>query len=169
MFVKDESDFSSVFPNIPYIGELDFGFGGSDAVRVYNSDSKLMDEVDYESETPWPTCADGTGNTLELITPDLDNSLPESWNCINENGSPNAVNSGELSIQEINLNLIKVYPNPVKNILYITGNSAAYDIELYSLIGQRVLIASNVNEIDVSSFNEGDDRINKNFNIVFIK
>ena len=76
----------------------------------------------------WPTCADGTGNTLELITPDLDNSLPESWNCINENGSPNAVNSGELSTQEINLNLIKVYPNPVKNILYITGNSAAYDM-----------------------------------------
>ena len=260
VFVKDASDFISVFPNIPYLGELGFGLGGSDAVRLFDSTDKLIDQVDYNVEnsfpscthtlnmfdsygdgwqgnavdvivagqviiseatftdgfsasltfdatqgdiiefvwtdgdwssevsweiidgngdllasgeygdtlvglnvfarcdtqiSDWPTCADGTGNTLELITPDLDNSLPESWNCINENGSPNAVNSGELSIQEINLNLIKVYPNPVKNILYITGNSAAYDIELYSLIGQRVLIASNINEIDVSSFNEG--------------
>ena len=36
----------------------------------------------------WPTCADGTGNTLELIHPDLDNALAENWHCINENGSP---------------------------------------------------------------------------------
>ena len=28
VFVKDESDFISVFPNIPYVGELGFGFGG---------------------------------------------------------------------------------------------------------------------------------------------
>ena len=32
-------------------------------------------EPDFTSD--WPTCADGTGNTLELISPDLDNSLPE--------------------------------------------------------------------------------------------
>ena len=153
--VKDAAAFSSVFPNIPYIGELDFGFGGSDAVRVYNSDSKLMDEVDYESETPWPTCADETGNTLELITPDLDNSLSENWSCINENGSPNAVNSSELSIDEVASSMVIVYPNPVKNTLYIKGDLAAYDIEVYSLLGQRVMTTSNANEIDLSTLNEG--------------
>tara|TARA_B110000027_G_scaffold57454_1_gene62219 strand:+ start:2209 stop:6585 length:4377 start_codon:yes stop_codon:yes gene_type:complete len=155
VLVKDAAAFSSVFPNIPYIGELDFGFGGSDAVRVYNSDSKLMDDVSYDSIAPWPTCADETGNTLELIAPDLDNSLPESWSCINDNGSPNAVNSTGLSIEDIDTNSIVVYPNPVKNMLYIVGNSAGYDIEVYSLLGQRVMTASNVNEIDVSLFNEG--------------
>jgi len=153
--VKNAAAFSSVFPNIPYIGELDFGFGGSDAVRVYNSDSKLMDEVDYESETPWPTCADETGNTLELITPDLDNSLSENWSCINENGSPNAVNSSELSIDEVASSMVIVYPNPVKNTLYIKGDLAAYDIEVYSLLGQRVMTTSNANEIDLSTLNEG--------------
>ena len=153
--VKDAAAFSSVFPNIPYIGELDFGFGGSDAVRVYNSDSKLLDEVSYDSIAPWPTCADETGNTLELITPDLDNSLPENWSCINENGSPNAVNSNELSIEVIDSKSITVYPNPVKSTLYIKGDSLVYDIQVYSLLGQHVMTAFNTNEIDVSLFNQG--------------
>jgi hypothetical protein len=155
VLVKNAAAFSSVFPNIPYIGELDFGFGGSDAVRVYNSDSKIIDQVYYDSLAPWPICADETGNTLELIAPGLDNSLPESWNCINDNGSPNGVNSTGLSTEDIDTNSIVVYPNPVKNMLYIVGNSAGYDIEVYSLLGQRVMTASNVNEIDVSLFNEG--------------
>ena len=42
VIVKDAAAFSSVFPNIPFIGELDFGFGGSDAVRLFNSESKLF-------------------------------------------------------------------------------------------------------------------------------
>jgi hypothetical protein len=155
VLVKDAVAFSSVFPNIPYIGGLGFGFGGSDAVRVYNSDSKLLDEVYYDSVAPWPTCADNTGNTLELLTPDLDNSSAENWSCINDNGSPNAVNSTGLSIEDIDTNSIAVYPNPVNNMLYIKGKSAGYDIEVYSLLGQRVMTASNVNEIDVSLFNEG--------------
>jgi len=122
---------------------------------VYNSDSKLLDEVYYDSVAPWPTCADNTGNTLELLTPDLDNSSAENWSCINDKGSPNAVNSPQLSIEDIDTNSIVVYPNPVNNMLYIKGKSAGYDIEVYSLLGQRVMTASNVNEIDVSLFNEG--------------
>ena len=153
--VKDALAFSSVFPNTPFIGELGFGFGGTDAVRVYNSDSKLLDEVYYDSIAPWPTCADETGNTLELMSPDLENELPEHWNCINENGSPNAVNSTELSTVEVDSNLIVLYPNPVNNTLYIKGNSGGYDIEVYSILGQRVMTAFDVNEIDVTSFNEG--------------
>jgi hypothetical protein len=155
VFVKDAAAFSSVFPNIPYIGELDFGFGGSDAVRVYNSDSKISDEVYYDSVAPWPTCADETGNTLELITSDLDNELPENWSCINDNGSPNAVNSPGLSVDDVDSNSIALYPNPVKNTLYIKGNLGSYDIEVYSILGQRVMIDFDVNEINLTSFNEG--------------
>lgn len=155
VIVKDAAAFSSVFPNIPYIGELDFGFGGSDAVRVYNSDSKLKDDVYYDSIAPWPICADETGNTLELMSPDLDNALPGSWSCINDNGSPNAVNSPGLSVEDVNSNSIALYPNPVKNTLYIKGQSGSYDIEVYSILGQRVMTAFGVNEIDVRSFKEG--------------
>ena len=155
IIVKDEADFTTAFPGIPYIGELGFGFGGSDEVRLYTSDDKLVDEVKYESESPWPTCAYETGNTLELITPELDNSLPESWNCINENGSPNAVNSSSLYVENMAYSLIKIFPNPVKNSLYISGDSSNYNIKIYSLLGQLVMAASNVGEVDVSSFTKG--------------
>ncbi len=152
VIVKNEMNFVSVFPNIPYVGELSFGFGQTDAVRLFNPWDKLMDEVYYTSEQPWASCANGTGNTLELISPDLDNSLPESWNCINTYGSPKAINdtsnSGEASG-------VIIYPNPVQNILYVKGNSEAYSIEIYSLIGQLVKTVSNANEIDVSLLSQG--------------
>ena len=155
IIVKDEADFTTAFPGIPYIGELDFGFGGSDEVRLYTSDDKLVDEVKYESESPWPSCAYETGNTLELISPDLDNSLPQSWNCINENGSPNSVNSSGLYLEDMAYGLIKIFPNPVNHTLYISGDSSNYNIKVYSLLGQLVIAAFNVNEIDVSLFTKG--------------
>jgi hypothetical protein len=155
VIVKDEADFAAAFPGTPYIGELGFGFGGSDEVRLYSSDDKLIDEVKYESESPWPTCAYETGNTLELISPDLDNSLPESWSCINENGSPNAVNSSNLYIENIAYSLTNIFPNPVKNTLYISGDSNNYNIKVYSLLGQIVITDYNVNEVDVSSLTKG--------------
>lgn len=155
VIVKDAAAFSSVFPDIPYIGELDFGFGSSDAVRLYNSESKLMDIVEYDSEDPWPTCAYETGNTLELIEPDLDNTLAENWSCINENGSPNAVNNNALSVETNQLEFVTVYPNPVKNTLYISGNAATYDIEIYSMLGQRVWSAKNTDKVDMRLLKDG--------------
>lgn len=155
ILVKDESDFISVFPDIPYLGELGYGLGRSDSVRLYNSEGNIVDEVNYESSSPWPTCADETGNTLELITPNLDNSQPESWDCINPNGSPNAVNSSALNIEQNLVSSVKVFPNPAKNKVYITGDAAQYNIEVYSILGQRILVVFNTNEIDISLFEVG--------------
>ena len=95
-------------PNIPYIGEFDFGFGGSDIVRLYDQNGTLQDSVDYQSVTHGPSCADETGYTLELISPELDNEIPEHWNCINWGGSPNTANDG--SIQNSPLSQILNFP-----------------------------------------------------------
>lgn len=153
--VKDASDFINVFPDIDYIGELGFGFGGSDAVRLYNASGTLQDEVAYQSVAPWPVCADATGNTLELINPELDNALPESWNCINENGSPNAINNSNLTVEDFEIDGIKVYPNPVKNVLYIGRSADRFDIEVYSILGQKVGSALATNQLDLSTFDTG--------------
>ena len=254
---RDESDFSSAFPEIPFIGELGFGLGGSDAVRLFNSESKLIDEVyydvdlspncdhtlnmidsygdgwngnsvsvvvngeivveeatfddgyfenilfdatqgdsieliwfadDWEEEvsfeildgagniissgqfgdtledqnvlanclediSDWPTCADGTGYTLELINPNLDNFIAENWDCINEFGSPNAHNNSNLSTPEIlESDSIKIYPNPVNDILNISGRSEKYNIEIYSLTGQKLYQDFNVSKINMSLY-----------------
>jgi len=261
VIVKDGNDFGNVYPETPFIGELGFGLGRSDAIRLFNNESKLMDEVHYDIEdtspsclhtlnmydsygdgwqgnavdiivegqiiysqatfddgysasvqfnvtngdllelawtdgawssevsweildgtgellvsgewgdtleddvvlancepdftSDWPTCADGTGNTLELISPYLDNSLPENWDCVNDNGSPNAVNSGNLSYVETTIDSIKIFPNPVNNVLYISGNLQFYNIELYSILGQKLLTKTSSSKIDMSLLNNG--------------
>jgi hypothetical protein len=155
VFVKDASDFINVFPNMSYLGELGFGFGGSDSVRLFNSTGTLQDEVVYQSDAPWPSCADETGYTLELIAPDLDNSLPENWDCININGSPNAINNSELSTENSTIDTIIVYPNPVKNFLYIGGHNDRFDVEVYSILGQKVMAIKATNQVNLSPFDHG--------------
>ena len=156
VLVKDASDFSDVFPDITnYIGELGFGFGNSDSVRLYNDSGVLQDEVVYDSDDPWSDCAKETGYTLELITADLDNSLPGSWDCINNYGSPNAVNSSSLSSDEDIVTTVKIYPNPVQNTLYIKGVSNQFNLQVFTITGQHILDNPNSTAIDVSQLKQG--------------
>ena len=86
---KDIDKFSSVHTDISnFIGDFDFGFGKSDSVRLFSSNNELIDFVDYMNSDPWPECADGNGYSLELISPNLDNSLSNNWSCNNLYGSP---------------------------------------------------------------------------------
>ena len=152
VFVKDSARFSSQFPEITnYIGELGFGFGRTDSVRLYNENNLLHDQVGYQSESPWPTCADKRGKTLELISSDLDNLLPESWSCINSYGSPSAINE----LQSSMLDEVTLYPNPVRSILTIDGIRGVFNTKIYSNIGQLVYSSSNVKQIDVRFLNDG--------------
>ena len=52
-----------------------------------------MDIVEYDDIAPWDTLADGTGPTLELNHPSLDNTLGENWSASQGYGTPGAVNS----------------------------------------------------------------------------
>ena len=115
----------------------------------------VLANCEPEFNSDWPVCADGTGNTLELIKPELDNSQPQNWDCINVNGSPNAVNSTVASIPNVVTDNIKVYPNPVNNMLFISGNAVFYKIEVYTLLGQRIMNINNVNQIDMSPSENG--------------
>ena len=85
----------------------------------------------------------------------MDNSQPQNWDCINVNGSPNAVNSTVASIPNVVTDNIKVYPNPVNNMLFISGNAVFYKIEVYTLLGQRIMNINNVNQIDMSPYENG--------------
>ena len=83
------------FPFTPdYDGTGNFALNnGGDAVRVWNPSYILVDIVNYDDYTPWPTEPDGDGPTLSLIHPDLDNSLPESWAASNQDiGTPGEFN-----------------------------------------------------------------------------
>ncbi|MHC4565178.1 MAG: lamin tail domain-containing protein, partial [Planctomycetota bacterium] len=67
----------------PFEGKL--GNDG-ETVRLRNADGDEVDEVDYQLGFPWPTVGDalpetqpGTGSSIQLINPLLDNDLSGSW------------------------------------------------------------------------------------------
>ena len=156
--VKDIDDFSASFSEISdYVGEFDFGLSSSsDAVRLFNSEMVIQDEVYYTSSFPWPNLGNGDGYTLELISPSLDNSLPENWTNFNEHGSPNEVNSPTANINSTEQIKSVLWPNPVENTLNITLNINYldnYTIELYDLKGV------NLKEIFRGNLDLGDSNL----------
>ena len=48
-------------------------------VRLVDAQSNPVDEVHYYDGGRWPAFADGGGSSLELIDPDADNAVAESW------------------------------------------------------------------------------------------
>ena len=88
--------FSQLFPSISnVVGNFEFGLDAAgERVRLFDSNGLLVDEVEYDDEGTWPTEPDGTGPTLELIHPSLDNNKAENWKASNSNnGTPGAENS----------------------------------------------------------------------------
>jgi DNA-binding beta-propeller fold protein YncE len=59
-------------------GDNTLGNGG-DEVSITNFSGQFIDQVNYDDASPWPTTPDGDGPSLELIAPNLDNSLGINW------------------------------------------------------------------------------------------
>lgn len=157
VLVRNENDFTTAFPAITnYIGEFDFGLGDTDSVRLFNENEILQDQVDYDVNISWTTCANGNGPTLELISPDLDNNTSTSWDCTNEYGTPNKSNSSNLNTEDFVTESFKMYPNPIDHnrSLFIKGN-AIHRVEIYSVLGKKVLDNSinNKNSVELKLYN----------------
>ncbi|MHB0755468.1 CotH kinase family protein [Polaribacter sp. M15] len=152
--VKDISDFTAVYPKVKnFVGAFDFGLGTSDAVRLFNADNVLQDEVIYDDS--WANCADETGRTLELIATDLENHLPQNWDCSNSYGSPNIINDATLSDDDIVLSNLKIYPNPVIDNIFIAGDLNDFSIQIHNAIGQKVLTFKNTKILTVKPLTKG--------------
>ena len=92
---KDAAAFESQFPEVTnFIGDFGFGLsGGGELLRLFDSNEQLVDKVEYNDISPWPTEPDGTGPTLELINPSLENDMASNWAASNGNGTPGEINS----------------------------------------------------------------------------
>ena len=95
IFCKDTLKFINCFPSVTkLIGNLGFGLGGGgDMIRLYDSSESLVDIVNYDDDDPWPILADGSGPTLELKNPNLDNETSENWSASENYGTPGEANS----------------------------------------------------------------------------
>ena len=159
VIVRNIDDFLDYFPEITnIIGEFDFGLSSSgDGIRIYDSDQVLQDEVNYLSSDPWPDLSNGGGYTLELISPSLDNSLPESWANVNLHGSPDQINTSTASITNIDLANTIVFPNPFVNEinLFLTLNNLSnVEISIFDIKGVKIsdlfkgILNSGINSIE---------------------
>jgi hypothetical protein len=76
----------------------------------------MVDTVHYDDTAPWPTEPDGTGPTLELISPSLDNALASSWKASCEpHGTPGEQNCTNVIIPQYQSDRtvsFLIYPNP---------------------------------------------------------
>ncbi len=157
VLVERESDFTVSYPKVRnYIGDMGFGLaGGGELIRLYNSDSMLIDMIDYDDKDPWPAAADGDGYTLSLIDPNYDNSLPESWEASSSKyGTPSMANKS-IKLEELvdSSNLI-VYPLPAKNYLDIVFDSLL-DVKsctIYDVYGVPVLPIKSMNVAGLMRF-----------------
>ena len=109
----------------------------------------IVDEVTYADTLPWPLSADGHGDFLILIDPNLDNTLPESWMAANVFvGVPDRPSAPTLTVS----------PNPTTGLVRIDSEKPLKRIELTDLQG-RVLMDKTVEEsaitIDITHYSAG--------------
>lgn len=75
----------------PFSGGLN---NTGETIEILDADGIQMDMVTYADGGDWPSEPDGSGPSLELMDPNFDNSLPESWaaSLVND-GTPGMQNS----------------------------------------------------------------------------
>ena len=77
----------------PYTGKLS---NGGERLVLSNNNDRLMDEVTYGDENPWPVAADGSGASLAKIAPRSPSEPVENWTQGGQaGGTPGAANFPE--------------------------------------------------------------------------
>jgi len=100
---SDYLKFHARHPNALNIaGPFSFGYGKTDAVRIFSPAGKLMFSVAYRDSLPWNWMASGAGYTLELVTSAQTGHIqdPANWICCTLEGSPLAFTGCAAGVEE---------------------------------------------------------------------
>jgi hypothetical protein len=151
---REREVFKLYFPDIwNVIGNIGFGFGeNGDGIRLYDSDEILIDSLSYGVSAPWPEEPNGSGPSLELMNPALENALAKAWGTSMAHGTPGKVNSNYMAVKDsliiptpfqMHTRLLQNYPNPfnVKTTVTYTispGDSGMVHLALYNIKGQLI-------------------------------
>jgi hypothetical protein len=137
-------------------GNFEFGLNNSgDLIRLFDNDGLLIDSLRYDDLSPWPIEADGSGSTLELINPELDNSINLNWKSSVGFGTPGGINSTFVTeIKEQNVlmpqtySLSQNYPNPFNPTTIIkysipnseNGRGNLVNLKIFDLLGREIKV-----------------------------
>jgi hypothetical protein len=158
---RDTALFHPLFPDVEnFIGDMGFGLSSTgELIRLYDPTGILIDTVDYDNVAPWPTAADGTGLTLELINPAYGNALPENWAASDDHGTPGAINGAYVGLPPVTINesvTCHIYPNPFSSraIFTVKSYSKIEDatLNIYNIFGTLLKRIENIdaNQIEIN-------------------
>nr|HPR16839.1 T9SS type A sorting domain-containing protein [Candidatus Cloacimonadota bacterium] len=104
-----------------------------------------IDNVLYDDDYPWSPEPDGTGSTLELRNPNLNNNVAGNWAASAPYGTPGIQNQnmGNDEIPEVpqELTLYQNFPNPFNpatTISYYLPEAGKTELRIYNVKGQLV-------------------------------
>ncbi len=146
ILAENSEDFKNFYPAIENIaGDFDFGLNRQEEiVRLYDLAGELVDSVKYTSSSPWPEAPNGSGATLILKSPGLDNLSAENWTASAPYGSPGHSNiSTEITGQNEVVQkfvLHQNFPNPFNGetkICYHLAKAGQVKLSVFNLAGQK--------------------------------
>jgi hypothetical protein len=168
VLAREIKNFKRIYPTVENVfGGFEFGLSNDDIVRLVTEKSKPVDYVNYKDYLPWPTDAENTGYSIELISHQLDNNDGKNWQLSEEYlGTPGRRNSVSRFIGEIGDGDIFVYYDGFQEIVYLKLKIKSVPkirIHIFDMLGREVKMrnfsneASNVQELlfDVSRLNSG--------------
>jgi hypothetical protein len=109
----------------------------------------VIDQVHYYDDPPWPD-GDSSGYYLQLADINLDNNMAENWTASNSSLSA-------LDHFYAGMNL-KIYPNPVTDLLRIESKIEILSVSVYDIQGrilEAVIVHSETWESDMKRYAEG--------------
>ncbi len=148
VIARDSLAFQTIHPEVfNIVGNIGFGFGQGDQVRLYATTGEVVDSFAYDAVAPWPTQPNGGGPSLELINR-LDNTLPGSWVASAvSGGTPGYQNSlvsidddKETSLPE-RFELAQNFPNPFNpetTIHYSLPKAGIIRLVIYDVLGRKI-------------------------------
>ncbi len=141
-------------------GNMQFGLSSDgDIVRLFDIDNRLIDAVNYGVITPWPDSANSTGASIQLMEPDLNNSLGENWRASEKGPTPGKRNyepviTGTSALQESLASSFSCFPNPFRDFTTISFDVTTeghYRLEVLDMQGRVIKELAN-RDLDSGSY-----------------
>jgi len=86
----DTNAFAARYPGVPVAGRFSLNLNNAgERLAILDRNGQIIVSVDYDDENAWPTAADGSGYSLEIINPLGDPDDPANWRAsASVNGTP---------------------------------------------------------------------------------
>ena len=133
--------------NVLIGGQYSGGLSGSgELITLLDRSGNVVDQVSYLDRAPWTSAPDGTGFTLALVDPSLDNSLASSWIASQQlNGTPGTSNDSQS-----NLNSLSIFAAGTTGTEVLALEIAGELVEIFDLS----IYGSKAGDLDARNFVE---------------